>query len=344
MLSLDSIYGMKVPTADYKLEFFSVSEIFPVVGKYFHFWPLVSSRHYKVGGLKDFEFSVIDRFGMSLTFQYDYFSQRLRVSSRLNIIKYDDAYGADVNSDLLIASISDRLCDEQFFADEDTGELFLVVSVERNKDPDLVDAKKQNMRFNGLVVWTLPSTERSATKAPDLLLQCRTDPVLRALHCVPMDPDDFDSDRHVILTQVISTPAKRKREKKDPDAFTPEATWKPSASSSRGRKSDEIDSLLRVYLNHCLSSVEHEYEHNASRWLMSAIFNGLHPSSSVDIRLCIETCLEFSSISDINEAFINVLDIDMEDRIAGRPKRDVYLKLCVNECVSVAKDFKKNQI
>ena len=115
MLSLDSIYAMKVPTSEYRLDFFSVSEIFPVVGKYFHVWPLVLSRHYKVGGLKDFEFSAIDRFGMSLTFQYDYFSQRLRVSSRLNIIKYDDAYGADVNSDLLIASISDRLCDGQFF-------------------------------------------------------------------------------------------------------------------------------------------------------------------------------------------------------------------------------------
>jgi hypothetical protein len=63
-----------------------------------------------------------------------------------------------VNSDLLIASISDRLCDGQFFADEDTGELFLVVSVERNKDPDLVNAKKPNLRFNGLVVWALPST------------------------------------------------------------------------------------------------------------------------------------------------------------------------------------------
>jgi hypothetical protein len=55
MLSLDSIYALKVPTYDLLLEFYSVSEIFPLIGKFFHFWPLLASKHYQVGGLKDFE-------------------------------------------------------------------------------------------------------------------------------------------------------------------------------------------------------------------------------------------------------------------------------------------------
>jgi hypothetical protein len=276
---------------------------------------------------------------MALTFQYDYFSQRLRVSSRLNVIKYDDAYGADVNSASLIGFISDRLCDGNSFVDEDSGETFLVVSVQRNTDPDLVNAKKQNLRFNGIVVWALPVTD--GTNTAILLNQCRASADMRRLHCIPMDPDDFDSERHVILTHSISTPAKRKRNIKDRDAFTPDAAWKPLVSSSRSRKSDENDKTLRIVLHHCISTFDHSFEHNASRWLCSAIINGLHPSSNVDIRICMETCLESSTILDINEAFVNVLDVDMENQIHGRPKRDVYLKLCVNECVEVAEIFKK---
>ena len=104
---------------------------------------------------------------------------------------------------------------------------------------------------------------KKALKLPVCFSQCRTDDALRALHCVPTDPDDFDSDL-AILTHVMSTPAKRKRAKKAPDELIPDVTWKPSASSSLGRKSDEVDTTLRVFSNHCSSSVEHDFEHNTS--------------------------------------------------------------------------------
>ena len=65
---------------------------------------------------------------MSLAFRYDYFSQRLRVSSQLRTITYDEAYGADANSEALIQSHSDKLCDGQYFEDEDSGERFIVVA------------------------------------------------------------------------------------------------------------------------------------------------------------------------------------------------------------------------
>jgi hypothetical protein len=341
MLSLDSIYALKVPTYDLLLEFYSVSEIFPLIGKFFYFWPLLASKHYRVGGLKDFEFLSVDRFNMSLAFRYDYFSQRLRVSSQLRTITYDEAYGADANSEALIQSLSDRLCDGEYFEDEDSGERFIVVSVERNQDPGLVNAKKKKLRFNGIVAWTLPFQDKGISDK--LLLECRQDRGLLDLHCVPMDPDDFDIERHIIPSDACcSTPAKKKKEKKDPDDFVPDVAWKPSASSSRGRRSSEMDATLRQFLHHRIACTDHFYEHPASKWLLSAIVNSLNPSSNVDIRIGIETCLEFASILDINEAFINVLDIDMEDRVDGRQKRDVYLKHCVNECVRVADGFKQS--
>lgn len=95
------------------------------------------------------------------------------------------------------------------------------------------------------------------------------------------------------------------------------------------------------FLHHCISSFDQSFEPNASTWLLSAVINSLHLSSNADIRISIETCFESSTISFLNEAFVNVLNVDMEDRIHGRPKRYVYLKLYVNECVGVAETFKK---
>ena len=79
MLTHDSIFQLKTPAVDITVEFESVEPLFKMLGSFFYFWPLTTSRNYQTGGLRDFEFVGMDRFNSTIGFSFDYFSNRLRV-------------------------------------------------------------------------------------------------------------------------------------------------------------------------------------------------------------------------------------------------------------------------
>ena len=200
----------------------------------------MTSRHYKAGGLTDFQFQAMDRFNFCISFSYDVFSHRLRMAAKVKIISYEEAYGAEAKDASEIKKFEELLCGDVPFLDDETDTYFYVTCVERNRDQSLVNKKKMNMRYNGLVAWALP-VDRPNTQLP-LLSACRIDSEIRNLHCIPMDPDDFNVQLHTIPRSVVGTSSPRiKKAKKDPDAFTPELNWKPSAPSSRGRRGRAIN-------------------------------------------------------------------------------------------------------
>jgi hypothetical protein len=68
---------------DITVEFESVEPLFKLLGSFFYFWPLTTSRNYQTGGLRDFEFVGMDRFNSPLRFHYDYYNSRMRVDGTL---------------------------------------------------------------------------------------------------------------------------------------------------------------------------------------------------------------------------------------------------------------------
>jgi hypothetical protein len=50
MLTHDSIFQMKTAAVDISVEFESVEPLFKLLGSFFYFWPLTTSRNYQTGG------------------------------------------------------------------------------------------------------------------------------------------------------------------------------------------------------------------------------------------------------------------------------------------------------
>ena len=198
MLTHDSIFQLKTPGVDIVVEFESVEPLFQLLGTFFYFWPLTTSRNYQTGGLRDFEFVGMDRFNSTVRFSYDYFSNRLRVNSSLQKIPFDLAYGAEAHSAAMIEALSLRLCDG-VFKDEETQRDVVVVSVERNMDDTLRNKTKEHLKFTGVVAWVFNLDGPIPTKWNRAHLEeCKTNPVCRYQLCTPMDPADFDVDNHTI--------------------------------------------------------------------------------------------------------------------------------------------------
>ncbi len=152
MLTHDSIFQLKTPAVDIVVEFESVEPLFKLLGSFFYFWPLTTSRNYQTGGLRDFEFVGMDRFNSTIGFSFDYFSNRLRVDGSLQKIPFDLAYGAEAHSAIMIEALTHRLC-EGVFKDEETQNDVVVVSVERNRDDTLRNKAKKHLKFTGVVAW-----------------------------------------------------------------------------------------------------------------------------------------------------------------------------------------------
>ena len=155
LLTHDSIFKVVSPSTEASLEFESVDLLFNFLGSFFYFWPLTTSKNYTTGGFKDFEFLSLDRFNSNIRFSYDYRICRLRVSGKLGVVSFDAAFGAEGQSELMIQALSDKLCDDVPFIDEETGTKYVVISVERNACSDLVVKGKPHLKFNGLVAWAL---------------------------------------------------------------------------------------------------------------------------------------------------------------------------------------------
>ena len=66
---------------------------------------------------------------------YDVCSQRLRVSGHLHIVTFNQAFGSESESEEMIQSLANRLCDDEPFLGEESGQRYIVISVERNSDP-----------------------------------------------------------------------------------------------------------------------------------------------------------------------------------------------------------------
>jgi hypothetical protein len=80
---------MKTPAVDIAVEFESVEPLFKMLGSFFYFWPLTTSRNYQTGGLRDFEFVGMDRFNSTVGFSFDYYSNRMRVDGSLQKIPFE---------------------------------------------------------------------------------------------------------------------------------------------------------------------------------------------------------------------------------------------------------------
>ena len=125
MLTHDSIFKVISPCTELTLDFESVDILFNFLGSFFYFWPLTSSRNYTTGGFKDFQFLALDRFNTNLRFVFDTRSQRLRVCGKLNVVGFDQAFGAESESERMIQSLADLLCDDEPFIDEESGQKFI---------------------------------------------------------------------------------------------------------------------------------------------------------------------------------------------------------------------------
>jgi len=145
LLTHDSIFKVVSPSTDANVEFESVDLLFNLIGSFFYFWPLTSSKNYTTGGFKDFEFLSLDRFNSNIRFTYDYRIRRLRASGKLGLVTFDAAFGAEAQSELMVQALSDKLCDDIPFVDEETGTKYVVISVERNACPDLVVKGKPHL-------------------------------------------------------------------------------------------------------------------------------------------------------------------------------------------------------
>ena len=318
------------------MEFESVDLLFNLLGSFFYFWPLTSSENYTTGGFKDFEFLSLDRFDSNIRFSYDYRISRLRATGKLGVISFDAAFGAEGQSQLMIQALSDKLCDDVPFVDEETGTKFVVISVERNACSDLVVKGKPHLKFNGLVAWALAIDDSKWKKK--LNSACRTDLTWRYRECIPMDPSDFDIDRHVIPFIPSVTPMK-KRVKRNPDELSPEKVWKPTSQSKRserGKRSEESTrNFFQVKVDSCVSE---EVPCQAAIWLFRALHSACLSTCS-DFRMAMETSLEWASIPDISRAILFVLGIDIDISVEKCACKMEYLRNCIHQCLETATNF-----
>ncbi len=91
VLTHDSIFKIVSPSTEASVEFESVDLLFDLLGSFFYFWPLTSSKNYTTGGFKDFEFLSLDRYDSNIKFSFDYRMGRLRVSGKLGLVSFDAA-------------------------------------------------------------------------------------------------------------------------------------------------------------------------------------------------------------------------------------------------------------
>ena len=236
------------------------------------------------------------------------------------MVSFDAAFGAESQSELMIQALSDKLCDDVPFVDEETGTKYVVISVERNACSDLVVKGKPHLKFNGLVAWALAIDESKWNKK--LNSACRADTIWRYRECIPMDPSDFDIDRHVIPFIPSVTPT-TKRIKRDPDALSPEKVWKPSSQSKHSERGKRMkESCIKFFQLKVDSCVSEDVPCQAAIWL----FRALHSeclSKRGDYRMAMETSLEWASVPDISRAILFVLGIDIDlpvEKIENYPK------------------------
>ena len=336
ILTHDSIFKVISPTTEASVEFESVDLLFNLLGNFFYFWPLTSSKNYTTGGFKDFEFLSMDRFNSNLLFVYDYRARRLRASGKLGVVRFDAAFGAEGQSQLMIQALSDKLCDDVPFIDEETGVKYVVVSVERNACSDLVVKGKPHMKFNGLVAWALAIDDSKWKKK--LNSACRHDPTWGYRECIPMDPSDFDIDRHVIPFIPSVTPMK-KRVKRDPDEISPDKSWKPSTKSKRTERGKEVIVATRKFFQHkvdaCVSS---DVPCQAAVWLFRALHSACD-SNCADYRMAMETSLEWASIPDISRAIFFVLGVDIETPVEKCACKTQFLRNSIQHCLALAEAY-----
>ena len=82
-------------------------------------------------------------------------TSKLRVTGRLIMMSYEEAYESDESHASKIAALGVQLCGDVPFVDEATGFRYVVVSVERNGDKELVNKTKPHLKFTGIVAWAL---------------------------------------------------------------------------------------------------------------------------------------------------------------------------------------------
>jgi len=231
----------------------------------------------------------------------------------------------------MIQALADRLCDDIPFVDEETGQEYIVVSVERNQDPELVVKGKPHLKFNGLVVWALP-VDGSKWRSK-LTPACKTNPTWRYRECVPMDPSDFD-----VIPFVSTTTPVKKRVRRGPDDCSPEKNWKPTLESRRGSKGKIGDAVVQKFIKQRLDLCSFvDAPCSACVWL----FRALNTASEVlgsDFRCCMSTALESASIADIITAFSLVLNIDIEMPLERSVSKVNFLRKCVDDVIQLAKN------
>jgi hypothetical protein len=255
------------------------------------------------------------------------------VNGKLNVVTFDQAFGAESESERMIPALADRLCDDEPFLDEESGQKFVVIFVERNADPDLVIKGKPHLKFNGLVAWALPvDGSKWRTK---LTAACKCDTIWRYRECVPMDPSDFDIIRHCIPFIPSETPGK-KRVKRDPEDLSPEKIWKPSLESKRAMKGRNTDTMVQEFFKEKIANCAlFDVPCPACVWLYKAL-NTACLVSGTDFRYCMETALEWASVPDITRAIFFVLKIDIDLPREKTMSKSNFLRKCIDFCICIA--------
>ena len=345
MLTHDSIFQMKTPAVDITVEFESVEPLFKMLGSFFYFWPLTTSRNYQTGGLRDFEFVGMNRFNSTVGFSFDYYSNSMHVDGCLQKIPFELAYGAEAHSATMIDALSHRLCDV-VFKDEETQRDVVVVSVERNMDSTLRNKDKEHLKFTGVVAWVfnldgpMPSKWNKAH-----LEECKNNAERRYQLCTPMDPADFDVDQrtipHLSLTveDIAVTPAKKKP-RKDREELTPDIPWKPSTQSSRASNLIEevtaVSKFVKVCLSRCTTS---NFRSLASRWLYRAL-DSVSQQASPDFRVIIQMSLELAPVEDMDMAFEDIFGLSPSEDSSPRSRnKGQYLLSCISRVYECAENF-----
>ncbi len=76
----------------------------------------------------------------------------------------------------------------------------------------------------------------------------------------------------------------------------------------------------------------------AAVWLFRALDSAC-TSISGDYRMAMETSLEFASVPDISRAIFFVLGIDIDIPAEKTACKSLFLRNCIQQCVSVAENF-----
>jgi len=247
----------------------------------------------------------------------------------------DEAYATEASDEARIAGIAERLCGDDPFTDVDTLDQYVVVSVERNGDKLLVNKRKPHLKFTGIVAWVLQYENSKWRK--DMIAKSRVDATYRYKECQPMDPSDFDWDQRLIVGSCPKTPEK-KRPKRDRDELTPELVWKPSTASSRTKRGQEEGATVRTFFTARLEACQvKDFTCLPSHWLYNCLL-GAVSSSSRDLRIAIETVLEFCAPCDIQTAFREVLSVTVRSREEMKVSKKVYLQFVLWECFQIAEE------